>query len=305
MKSVSRKNPSLRSVAAAARRFPSPENYFSGRRRDEALLPDNILCFHRGRPVHDPSGHEGISTASGKYDQHDRFVLIFCLREGGTIGVETNRFVLAEGDALLVFPHQLHYYLDLPERFCWFYITFELPEGAHEAVAGLREGPRRLDDTALENLRATMNAYRQGESADALETALSLRRVLLALCQAPASLSSSETESAEENDEHLVREIKRYVYGHLDADLSLATISRHMNLSESYLRARFRERMGISLWQFILAVRVTRAAHLLRTSSSRIAEVGAACGFDSQHSFTRAFKRAFTVTPRQYRNREA
>ena len=114
MNAAARRSTLLKNIATSARRFPSPENYFSGTRGQHTFLPDNILCFHRSRPVHELGGHEGISQVSGKYDQHDRFVLILCLREGGTVGVETNLFSLEEGDALLIFPHQLHYYLDLP-----------------------------------------------------------------------------------------------------------------------------------------------------------------------------------------------
>ncbi len=294
-------------MASSACRFPSPENYFSGVRLDPSALPDNILCFHRSHPVHELLGHEGISEISGKYDLHDRFVLVHCLREGGAVGVETNLFELSEGDAVLIFPHQLHYYLKLPGRFCWFYITFELPSEAQGEFASLRDRPRRLDESTLDRLRAVMTCYNAGVQPDGFDLALALRDLLRSLREAPSPRSqpAASDPNADAGDSALVREVKRYIYSNLDGDLRLATIAAHIGLSESYLRARFKDHMEISLWQFILTVRATRAAHLLRATSGKISEIGAACGFDSQHTFTRAFKRAFGVTPRQYRNNEA
>ncbi len=47
--------------------------------------------------------------------------------------------------------------------------------------------------------------------------------------------------------------------------------------------------------------RMTRAAGLLSTTKRSLASIAAECGYDSDASFSKAFKREFRVTPGQYR----
>jgi AraC-like DNA-binding protein/quercetin dioxygenase-like cupin family protein len=288
----------LEDAADVARRFDSPTDYFRGLRWQKSFVPDNILCFHREHQVHELSGWEGISEKSGKYDQHGRFVLLVCLEGGGSIGVEKNAHQLAQGDSLLIFPHQLHYYLKIPKEFCWLYVTFELPREATEPIELLRDIPRPMNQDCILLLREFMGAYYRSGSTWELGIALILRNLLLKLVQ-----QSPHPPQDEPDGSMIVKNAKTFIYNHLDVNFSIADIAREVGFSESYLRARFKDETGISLWQFILAAKVSHAANLLRSTSSKIGEISKACGFDSQLSFARAFKRAFGYSPRQYRQK--
>jgi transcriptional regulator GlxA family with amidase domain len=52
-----------------------------------------------------------------------------------------------------------------------------------------------------------------------------------------------------------------------------------------------------------LALRVQQARRLLAISSKSVAEVAAATGFYDQSHFTKRFRSATGMTPRQYRRR--
>lgn len=290
----------LDGAAAIAGTFESPTDYFRGLRWQKSFLPDNILCFERNHQVHELSGWEGISEKSGKYDQHGRFVLLFCLEGGGSLGVEQNVLHLHTGDAFLIFPHQLHYYLKIPEKFCWFYVTFELPSEAVAPIAKLRDTPRPMDDECVALLREFMGSYRRTAKGWEVGVALVLRNLLLRLLEQHREPVEEEPESSSNN---IVQRTKTYIFSRLDQSFSIADIAKHVGYSESYLRACFKNGVGISLWQFILAAKVSHAAYLLRNTNHRIGMISGECGFDSQLSFARAFKRAFKVSPREYRNK--
>ncbi|MEM7145660.1 MAG: AraC family transcriptional regulator [Verrucomicrobiota bacterium] len=288
----------LQDAAGVARTFATPEDYFRGLRWQKTFVPDNILAFTRDHQVHELSGWEGISERSGKYDQHGRFVLIFNLEGTGSIGVEKNAHQFAEGDALLIFPHQLHYYLKIPEEFCWYYITFELPREATNPIHELRDETRALNEDCVLLLREFMGTYSRSGSKWELGIALILRNLLLKIAEQPAPSDEDEDDGST-----IVKDAKTFIYNNLDVNFSIADIAKQVGFSESYLRARFKDETGISLWQFILAAKVSHAANLLRTTDHKIGEISKACGFDSQLSFARAFKRAFGFSPRQYRQK--
>jgi AraC-like DNA-binding protein len=74
-------------------------------------------------------------------------------------------------------------------------------------------------------------------------------------------------------------------------------------MSRSAFAARFSALTGDSPIRYVTRCRLTRAAHRLRTSDSGLAEVAADAGYESEFSFSRAFKRAFGVAPGLYRVR--
>ncbi len=291
-------------------RLKAPEDYFRGVTWDRSLLPDNILCFDRRHQDHRLSGYEGISAKSGKYDQHSRFVLILLLEGEGAIGVEQTIHELQPHDAMLIFPHQLHYYTYLPETFHWLFTTFEVRHG-QEQLESLRNQPRRLGRESLSSALRLVELYGscQDDAGPDVQTveeaplsaALELRRLLFDLREQPVAQRYGRMQDNGQNADDIVHRIKRFVYSNLDRDLSIRDVAAHVGFSESYTRAAFKQRIGISLGQFVLAVRLTHSADLLRHSDLKIGAIGEKCGFDSQLSFSRAFKRSFGVSPRDYR----
>jgi len=62
---------------------------------------------------------------------------------------------------------------------------------------------------------------------------------------------------------------------------------------------------GLSLGSYIRRRRLTKAAAKLRSSSERIIEIALDSGFESQESFTRAFKNMFGANPNEYRKSDS
>ena len=53
--------------------------------------------------------------------------------------------------------------------------------------------------------------------------------------------------------------------------------------------------------QYVRQFRVQRAAELLESTAEKVADVGAACGFQEMSYFARTFRELKGKTPRQYR----
>jgi AraC-like DNA-binding protein len=87
----------------------------------------------------------------------------------------------------------------------------------------------------------------------------------------------------------------------LQRRLSLNELAKLANLSASHLSRLFRTETKLSPWEYLIWLRMERARKLIATSLLSIKEVMAAVGYDSKSHFSRHFRRAFGVTPSEYR----
>jgi len=85
-------------------------------------------------------------------------------------------------------------------------------------------------------------------------------------------------------------------------------IAQKCSLSASHFRAVFKRETGQSVQSFLLQTRLARAAHLLKTTNTRVAEIAAEAGFSEVTYFNRIFFKTFHQTPtafrKQYRFKE-
>ncbi|MFT6575707.1 MAG: hypothetical protein ACJA16_003913, partial [Akkermansiaceae bacterium] len=202
-----------------ARSLGQPKDYFSGLDWGGEILPREIVSFCRMAQDHRTSGWEGISAKAGRYDQHARYVLLVALSGSGSMGVETETRQIGEGEAHLLFPHQIHYYIDLPDNFSWLYVTFELEGPARQILELWRNGGRKLDAKAEDLLRHFLSEY-QDESG--LGASMALGKVFEAMEAAQPAMSEAEP------DTDLVARIKKHVMENLEGDLAMPALSQAM-----------------------------------------------------------------------------
>jgi transcriptional regulator GlxA family with amidase domain len=88
-------------------------------------------------------------------------------------------------------------------------------------------------------------------------------------------------------------------------DWTVEELARGVGLSRSSLHERFVEMIGQPPMQYLTQWRMQRAAGLLRDSSASIASVALDVGYDSEASFSRAFKRLVGQPPAAWRRQRA
>ncbi|WP_405152545.1 helix-turn-helix domain-containing protein [Paenibacillus sp. FSL K6-0108] len=86
-----------------------------------------------------------------------------------------------------------------------------------------------------------------------------------------------------------------------DANLTVYRIAEHMGKPEKYISQLFKEHTGENLSDYVEVVRINKAAELLWESQHTIDEIALTTGYNSAHSFRRAFKRVRGVLPSAYR----
>jgi AraC family transcriptional regulator len=99
---------------------------------------------------------------------------------------------------------------------------------------------------------------------------------------------------------HIQRGID-FIETHLDEDISSAAVARHAGISHWHFQRIFKALTNETLKTYIRSRRLANALDALSTSNARILDIALAAGFETQASFTRAFKLAFRVTPAEFR----
>lgn len=99
----------------------------------------------------------------------------------------------------------------------------------------------------------------------------------------------------------IIRDLLTWLEGHLDQPLSLDNVAAKAGYSKWHLQRMFKDVTGHAIGAYIRARRLSKAAVALRLTARPILDIALQYRFDSQQTFTRAFKKQFTQTPALYR----
>lgn len=110
--------------------------------------------------------------------------------------------------------------------------------------------------------------------------------------------------SNKKKDTHIqiVKQIKEYTAQmYSDSELTLYRVAEHVERPEKYISQLFKEVTGVNFSDHLVKVRMDQAEVLLKESGYTVDEIAARVGYNSSHSFRRAFKRLIGVSPSSYR----
>jgi AraC-like DNA-binding protein len=86
-----------------------------------------------------------------------------------------------------------------------------------------------------------------------------------------------------------------------NASLSLDAIARQHGISPSHFRQLFQKHFGVPPRTYLRRARISKACGLMMGSSMTLSEIAVAVGFETVHSFSKAFRSEEGLSPSQYR----
>ena len=104
-----------------------------------------------------------------------------------------------------------------------------------------------------------------------------------------------------------VEELTNYMHEHkpyLDGNLVLPQLAKQFGISANYLSQVVNEQLSINFYDFVNGYRVEEAKRLMRNTGPKnvnILNIALDSGFNSKSAFYKAFKKATSMTPTQYR----
>ncbi|RAP74099.1 helix-turn-helix domain-containing protein [Paenibacillus montanisoli] len=98
--------------------------------------------------------------------------------------------------------------------------------------------------------------------------------------------------------------ITSYFSFHLSENISVHDMARRANLSTSRFSKLFLKTFGVSPYQHLLQLRLKHANELLRGGSLKLHQIAEYCGFANEQHFSKAYKKAFGISPGSARKQD-
>ncbi|MFE4710614.1 MULTISPECIES: helix-turn-helix domain-containing protein [unclassified Paenibacillus] len=100
----------------------------------------------------------------------------------------------------------------------------------------------------------------------------------------------------------IIKQIKEYTAEmYSDSELTLYRVAEQVERPEKYISQLFKEVTGVNFSDHLVKVRMDQAVVLLKESGYTVDEIATRVGYNSSHSFRRAFKRLMGISPSAYR----
>ena len=113
------------------------------------------------------------------------------------------------------------------------------------------------------------------------------------------------TRSVEHKARRQVEAITAFLSENYKDDISTADIGRAINLHPNYAMTLFRRECGMSIWQYLIRLRLSQAQLMLLTTDKTVLAIALESGFGSLARFYAAFTRECALSPGEFRKRGA
>ncbi|NYV77159.1 GlxA family transcriptional regulator, partial [Streptomyces sp. UH6] len=136
------------------------------------------------------------------------------------------------------------------------------------------------------------------------QVALQVARHLVVFLRRPGGQAQFSTQlAAQLAQRDPLREVQSWIDEHPDADLSVEALAGRASLSPRHFSRAFAAEVGATPGRYVDGVRLEAARRRLEDTGDGVAEVARACGYGTPEAMRRAFLRALSVSPAEYRRR--
>ncbi len=124
----------------------------------------------------------------------------------------------------------------------------------------------------------------------------------LSVCDGARTLSNSSFVKVRQNaDSRRVARVEEYINDHYAEEIRLRQVASIAGMTPTAFSRFFKVRTGRTLSDYIIDMRLGKAARMLVDSTMSVAEISYECGFNNLSNFNRIFKKKKGVTPKTFR----
>lgn len=229
---------------------------------------------------------------------HKEIEMIY-VKKGSAVAYIDNKSVkITEGDILMVFPNQIHYYLnsDIGEYYVLIFntdILFGIKDIFYNKLLknSVINGTRNAEVESL--LIKTFN-----QSGNFSETFIvGYLNQIIALI-----LSKKTLITRTKSNNHTLQNIFEYCANNYTENITLDTVANELHLNKYHISHLVNDQLGMSFSNCINTFRINKSCDLLSETDKKISDISEEVGFGSIRTFNRAFMEIMNLTPLEYRN---
>lgn len=216
----------------------------------------------------------------------------------------TKTYHLKSGEGFLIFPNQITTYIadkELPWEYVW--IEFD----------GLRA--KEAMDTAGFSLDRPIFHTKQRDMSQKMEEELVyiathsdetifniIGHLYLFLDYFMRSTVSTVVKGSTKLQDYYIKEAITYIEQNFQNNISVVDIANRLGINRSYFGKIFKQTLKQTPQEFLINYRMIKATELLRLTKMSIGDISKAVGYENQLHFSRAFKKIYNISPREWRN---
>ncbi|WP_413520680.1 GlxA family transcriptional regulator [Psychrobacter glacincola] len=103
--------------------------------------------------------------------------------------------------------------------------------------------------------------------------------------------------------DQLVKQVQEFIEESFKQPIQVSSLAARVNITPRTLNRRFQSAVAMRPIEYIQAVRIEQAKRLLELGNVTIKSLAEQVGYDDISSFTRLFKRATELTPKEYQDK--
>ncbi len=217
----------------------------------------------------------------------------------GNIVPGTLRF-LARGDSLATTWHGVIDALFLTLSTEQLSQSLDDSSDGRQALFGSRIDPH--EDSVLTHLVLALHGYTMGQRRSGRLFEQSLLAAIAHRMLTDYAIGRRRRQPGPSLPAWKVRRLTDYVHDNIAGALSLKELAAWVEMSPYHVARAFRASTGKSLWSFVLECRARHALQcIVMHPESTLADVAAACGFESYSQFVAMFRKFHGILPSEYR----
>ncbi len=97
-----------------------------------------------------------------------------------------------------------------------------------------------------------------------------------------------------------ISQAEEYIKKNFTKDLTLEEVAKYLNLNASYFSRIFKQKIGKSFRDYVIALRIEKAQELLSVGTYKVYEVCSMCGYKNSKYFASQFKAVTNMTPKEF-----
>jgi AraC-like DNA-binding protein len=234
----------------------------------------------------------------------DHFLIHYIRSGRGVFQVGNHSYQLKKGQGFLICPDIITYYQadwDDPWHYSW--IGFQgLRAEEYLKSAGLTVANPVLSFDG-DNFLADCLAQMVETSQIALARETRLKGLLYLFLAKLIEIANSDYFFSFDltKKELYIKKAIEFIRMNYSRKITISQVANYIGLDRSYISSLFKDYLKVSPQEFLISFRIDKACELMANDLLSIGDISRSVGYDDQLQFSKIFKKAKGVAPREYR----